>query len=274
MRLVNKKYDASLSSYIGLPASFQEFHSGLKQLQAMNENIIACKDKVFLLGDYIPVQAEYSLPNLKLLDEYLQLEKRELFTSYCKEYLTTLAQSDKLNYTVLASFQIDVIQLIYSFLKEKGILAHKLIQGKTNDTLLELSSKSIENMVLYITYLVNTALDYAAFSASEKSVASIICEFIDIHFAEDINRNSLAEIVYLDPDYTARLFKKETGTSLVNYIIKKRIETAKDLLINTVLSVNLISDKVGYGNYSYFTKLFKKETGFTPVDFRRMNRLT
>jgi two-component system response regulator YesN len=271
---VNKKYDASLSSYIGLPASFQEFHSGLKQLQAMNENIIACKDKVFLLGDYIPVQAEYSLPNLKLLDEYLQLEKRELFTSYCKEYLTTLAQSDKLNYTVLASFQIDVIQLIYSFLKEKGILAHKLIQGKTNDTLLELSSKSIENMVLYITYLVNTALDYAAFSASEKSVASIICEFIDIHFAEDINRNSLAEIVYLDPDYTARLFKKETGTSLVNYIIKKRIETAKDLLINTVLSVNLISDKVGYGNYSYFTKLFKKETGFTPVDFRRMNRLT
>lgn len=274
IRLVNKKYDASLSSYIGLPAPFQEFHSGLKQLQAMNENIIACKDKVFLLGDYIPVQAEYSLPNLKLLDEYLQLEKRELFTSYCKEYLTTLAQSDKLNYTVLASFQIDVIQLIYSFLKEKGILAHKLIQGKTNDTLLELSSKSIENMVLYITYLVNTALDYAAFSASEKSVASIICEFIDIHFAEDINRNSLAEIVYLDPDYTARLFKKETGTSLVNYIIKKRIETAKDLLINTVLSVNLISDKVGYGNYSYFTKLFKKETGFTPVDFRRMNRLT
>jgi two-component system response regulator YesN len=268
----NKRHGISLSCYIGLPVTFPAFHSGLKQLLSMSENTIKCRDMVFLLHDYIPVQAEYSLPNLKLLDEYLKLEKRTFFIEYCEDYLSTLSLNDKLNYTVLISFQTDTIQLIYSYLKEKGILAHKLIQGKTNDTLRVRSSKSIESMILYLSYLVNTALDYAAFSASEKSVASIICEYIDLHFSEDINRNSLAEIVYLDPDYTARLFKKETGCSLMNYIIKKRIEMAKDLLINTELSVNLISDKVGYGNYSYFTKLFKKETGFTPVDYRRMRK--
>lgn len=272
IKLIHKRCSTSLSCYIGLPVTFHNFHSGLKQLQSMSENIIECRNRVFLLHHYVPVQTEYSLPNLKLLDEYLQLEKRSLFTYYCKDYLSALSASNKLNYTVLVSFQLDITQLIYSFLREKGIMAHKLIQGKTNDTLLELSHKSIESMLLYISYLVNTALDYAAFSASEKSVASIICEYIDIHFSEDINRNSLAEIVYLDPDYTARLFKKETGISLVNYIIKKRIETAKDLLMNTGLSVNLISDKVGYGNYSYFTKVFKKETGFTPVDYRRIKR--
>ncbi|MDF2802205.1 MAG: two-component system response regulator [Anaerocolumna sp.] len=269
---INKKYNASLSCYVGLPVTFQTFHAGLKQLQSMSENIIKCKDKVFMLGEYVPIKAEYSLPNLKLLDEYLQLEKRNFFIDYCEDYLYGLSASGNLNYTVLVSFQIDIIQLIYSFLKEKGILAHKLIQGKTNDTLLELSHKSIESMILYISYLVNTALDYAAFSASEKSVATIICEYINMHFTEDINRNSLAEIVYLDTDYTARLFKKETGISLVNYIIQKRINTAKDLLMNTALSVNQISDKVGYGNYSYFTKLFKKETGYTPIDYRRMKR--
>lgn len=270
---VNKKFNASLSCYIGLPVTFQTFHSGLKQLQSMSENIIKCRNRVFMLHHYIPVKAEYSLPNLKLLDEYMRLEKRTFFIEYCEDYLHGLSASNKLNYTVLVSFQIDIIQLIYSFLKEKGILAHKLIQGKTNDTLLDLSHKSIESMILYISYLVNTALDYAAFSASEKSVATIICEYIDMHFTEDINRNSLAEIVYLDTDYTARLFKKETGTSIVNYIIQKRIDTAKDLLMNTALSVNQISDKVGYGNYSYFTKLFKKETGYTPVDYRRMKRM-
>lgn len=274
IRLANKKYNSSLSCYIGLPVTFPTFHGGLQQLTSMNENIIDCRDKVFLLRDYIPVRADYSLPNLKLLDEYLTLGKRTLFILYCKEYLSSLSQSGKLNYTVLASFQVDIIQLIYSYLKEKGILAHKLLQGKTNDTLLELSSKSIESTVLYTTYLVNTALDYAAFSASEKSVASIICEYVDLHFADNINRNSLAEIVYLDPDYTARLFKKETGCSLVNYIIKKRIETAKNLLCNTNLSINLISDKVGYDNYSYFTKLFKKETGSTPMDFRSLRKIS
>lgn len=272
VQYTSNKYSASLSCYISLPITFYTFHNGLKQLQSMSENIINCKNMVFLLRHYTPVEVEYPLPNLRLLDEYLHLDKRTFFTAYCEDYLFTLSACNKLNYKVLVSFQTDVIQLIYSFIKEKGILAHKLIQGKTNDTLLEYSHKSIESMMLYISYLVNTALDYAAFSASEQSVASIICEYINMHFAEDINRNSLAEIVYLDPDYTARLFKKETGTSLVNYIIKKRIETAKNLLINTDLSVNLISDKVGYGNYSYFTKLFKKETGFTPVDYRKMKR--
>lgn len=273
IQLINKKYNASLSCYVGLPVTFHNFHTGLGQLQSMSENLIKCKNKVFLLKQYIPVKTEYTLPNLKLLDEYMQLEKRNLFISYCEEYLDGLFAAGRLNYTILISFQIDMIQLIYSFLKEKGILAHKLIQGNTNDTLLEMSHKSSESMILYISYLVNTALDYVAFSASEKSVASIICEYIDMHFTEDINRNSLAEIVYLDTDYTAKLFKKETGISLMNYIIRKRVETAKDLLINTALSVNQISDKVGYGNYSYFTKLFKKETGYTPVDYRRSKRL-
>lgn len=273
IQLANKQYNISLSCYIGKPTSLHDFFSGLKQLQKMEEDIIDCQNKVFLLADYNPVSADYTVPNLKLLDEYLQLDKRDLFIKYCKDYLTTLSKSKKLNYTILASFQIDITQLIFSFLKAKGILAHKLLHGNTNDTLMEYSYKSIETMIIYITYIINTALDYVTFSSSEKSVASIICEYIDMHFTEDINRNILAEIVYLDPDYTARLFKKETGISLMNYIIKKRVEMAKDLLSNTELSVNLISDKVGYSNYSYFTKLFKKETGYTPVDYRRLNRI-
>lgn len=274
IQLVNKQYNISLSCYIGKPTSLHEFFGSLKQLQKMKEDIIDCQNKAFILDNYEPTIADYTVPNLKLLDEYLQLEKRDLFITYCKEYLTSLSKSKKLNYTVLASFRIDITQLIFSFLKAKGILAHKLIHGNTNDALLEYSSRSIETMIIYITYIINTALDYVTFSASGKSVASIICEYIDIHFTEDISRNNLAEIVYLDPDYTARLFKKETGISLLNYIITKRVEMAKNLLSNTELSVNLISDKVGYSNYSYFTKLFKKETGFTPVDYRRLNRFS
>ncbi|NLZ83278.1 MAG: response regulator [Clostridiales bacterium] len=269
IQIINTKYKSSISCYISLPTTLTEFHKGLKKVRSMESNIIKCQNMVFMQQDYRPVNTEYTLPHLKLLDEYLQLEKRDLFVDYCQEYLTVLSNNNKLNNKVLLNFQIDITQLIYSFLKEKGILAHKLITGKTNDILLELSTNSLESMIMYISYLVKAALDYVAFSSSENSVASIICDYINIHFCEDINRNSLAEIVYLDPDYVARLFKKETGYSLMNYIIKKRIETAKDLLLNTKLSVNSISDKVGYGNYSYFTRLFKKETGITPLDYRK-----
>ena len=272
IQIIYSKYNISISSYVSLPTTLANFHSSLQQVKSMEANIIKCQNMVFLQQDYKEVNPEYTLPNLKLLDEYLQLEKREDFVDYCHKYLTALSDYNRLNNKVVVSFQIDITQLIYSFLKEKGILAHKLITGKTKDILLELSTSSLESMIMYISYLVNAALDYVAFSSSDNSVASIICDYINIHFCEDINRNSLAEIVYLDPDYLARLFKKETGYSLMNYIIKKRIETAKDLLVNTNLSVNIISDKVGYGNYSYFTRLFKKETGVTPLDYRKKKK--
>lgn len=51
---------------------------------------------------------------------------------------------------------------------------------------------------------------------------------------------------------------------------KKRIDIAKDLLEHTNLPVHVISEKVGYENYSYFTKLFKKVTNFTPMDYRKL----
>jgi two-component system response regulator YesN len=267
---VKQQLNSSLSCYIGVPCTFENFHFILKHLQEMNEDIIDCRNRVFCLNTYTPVLSDYQEPNLVMLDKHLSIGNRSLFVDTCHDYILALSKADKLNYKVMTSFRFDITQLIFSFLKENGISAHKLLPGTTNDLLMENSARSIEDMIMYITFLVNTAIGYAEFSTSQKSVASIICDFIDVHYAEDINRNSLAEIVYLDQDYTARLFKKEKGISLGNYIIQKRVTIAKDLLMNTDLPVNLISDKVGYGNYSYFTKLFKKETGYTPVDYRRL----
>jgi two-component system, response regulator YesN len=265
-----QQHNSSLSCYIGVPCNFDDFHVALKRLQVMNSDIIDCRNQVFTLDNYTPVLSEYEVPNLEVLDKYLRTGNHSLFIDACRDYLITLSKSNKLNFKVITNFLIDITQLVYSFLKENGVFAHRLLQGSTNELLLENSTKSIEDMLMYITFLINTSINYVRFSASQKSVASIICDYIDAHYAEDINRNNLGEIVYLDPDYAARLFKKEKGISLVNYIIQKRVSVAKELLKNSELPVNLISDKVGYGNYSYFTKLFKKETNYTPIDYRRI----
>ncbi|MEZ7794837.1 helix-turn-helix domain-containing protein [Niallia circulans] len=127
-------------------------------------------------------------------------------------------------------------------------------------------------MIIYITYLVDISLQYIDFIHSQKTVVNTICDYIDEHYHENIPRDNIAKIVYLSPDYITRIFKKEKGLSLVNYIIKKRVDIAKELLIQTTLPVHIISDKVGYGNYSYFTKLLKKETNYTPFEYRRKEK--
>lgn len=131
------------------------------------------------------------------------------------------------------------------------------------------SLSSIEDMEEYLKYLVNTAMEYRDFAAQPTSIAEEIKEHIHKHYGDDLTRNDLAEIVYLNPDYLARLFKRETGVSLGSYVIQVRIAAAKHLLETTHMSVYTIANKTGYNNYSYFSKLFKQEVGLSPNEYKK-----
>ena len=267
---INKKLSCDVNCSLGTPSTLDKIHSSVKNLQVLNKEAINHRNTIFCSQKFEKPDQKYVEPNLQLLDNYLQLENRLSFINKCYQYLTILLDKKALTHNVLCSFRLDITQLIYTHLKKKEILAHKLFQGKLGEFLLEQSSRSIEDLMIYISYLVDVSLDYIAFTNSQKSVVKTIRDYIDHNYQQNISRTNLAKILYLSPDYIARIFKKETGISLVNYIIKKRVEIAKDLLTNTDLPVHLISDKVGYGNYSYFTKLFKKVTNYTPVDYRKM----
>ena len=96
-----------------------------------------------------------------------------------------------------------------------------------------------------------------------------IKKYIDEHFQEDIRREDLAELVYLNVDYMSRVFKKDTGVSISTYLIRARVEKAKALLTESRMPVNAIAQYVGYSNFSYFTKMFKENTGCSPLEYRR-----
>lgn len=123
-------------------------------------------------------------------------------------------------------------------------------------------------MKMYLEYIVKVIENYLRNQTSNQSIAEAIKEYADRHYAEDISRGDLADIFYLDSDYASRLFKEAFGISFKNYVIHKRIEAAKDLLVHTDLPINTVADSVGYGNYSYFTRIFKKVTHVTPIEFR------
>lgn len=84
----------------------------------------------------------------------------------------------------------------------------------------------------------------------------------------DLNRNSLAEHVHMNPDYLSSLFHARFGQTLSAYITQTRIDRAKELLGSTSLSLNEISKKTGFSSSSYFHKQFKKATGLTPQQYR------
>lgn len=257
---------------IGFSTNLVDIHTAVKQLQQKSEDIIDFRNTVHFLLSYEKKTDKYTEPNLAILEKYLQNSNKQSFLNKCRQYLVHLKDTNNLNLNDLCNFRLDITQLLFTHLKKREVLAHKLFDGNTNNLLQTQSLRSIDDMMIYITYLVDTSLHYLDFIHSQKSVVNTICDYIDQHYQENITRDSIAKIVYLSPDYIARIFKKETGLPLVNYIIKKRVEIAKDLLIQTTLPVHIISDNVGYGNYSYFTKLFKKETNYTPFEYRRKEK--
>lgn len=94
--------------------------------------------------------------------------------------------------------------------------------------------------------------------------------YIRKHLNEAIELEKLAEISCLSKDHFIRLFKKELGTTPLQYINQKKIEKAQRLLITEELAVKEIAFQLAFDDYSYFNRLFKKTTGVTPQEYRRL----
>jgi len=102
-----------------------------------------------------------------------------------------------------------------------------------------------------------------------SQVKRIIAENLSVG---NLQRDELAAMVHVSSGYLGRIFKKETGLALTDYIIKKRIFVAKQLLIKTSLSITDISARVGISYSSYFTKIFKEQVGVTPQEYRQKSK--
>ncbi|MCM3781487.1 helix-turn-helix domain-containing protein [Neobacillus mesonae] len=98
-----------------------------------------------------------------------------------------------------------------------------------------------------------------------------VCLYIDSRIEQDLGREELAEFACLHPAYLSRLFKKEQGMSISDYILHTRMTKAMELLRSTDATVTDIASKVGYYNYPHFTKMFKKQTGLTPQQYRKQH---
>lgn len=85
----------------------------------------------------------------------------------------------------------------------------------------------------------------------------------------DFNINTIANALYLTPAYFSRVFKRKMGMTCIDFIKNYRINLAKELLQNTDLSIQQISEKTEYATVYYFSQQFKQVTGESPGSFRK-----
>lgn len=96
-------------------------------------------------------------------------------------------------------------------------------------------------------------------------------DYIYDHLHEKISLSDIADIAGLSESYISKLFHKETGVSITSYLLKKRIDAAKNLLIFTQYSTSEISAFLNFSSESHFIATFRKHTGLTPKKYRLYN---
>ena len=93
-------------------------------------------------------------------------------------------------------------------------------------------------------------------------------EYIDTHLHTTVRLKELADAVNLNPSYLSTLFREETGRTVSEYILARRISTAQNLLLYTDYSTAVISDMLAFSSQSYMIRVFKKQVGMTPRTYR------
>ena len=93
-------------------------------------------------------------------------------------------------------------------------------------------------------------------------------QYINAHYFEDLNLETLAQNVFVSTYYLSHLFRREMGVTFSDYLTKVRVSRAKELLMEG-RSVEDVSDCVGYSDGNYFIKIFKKYVGVTPSKYRK-----
>jgi AraC family transcriptional regulator len=96
-----------------------------------------------------------------------------------------------------------------------------------------------------------------------------VTDYIEAHLAEPLSLREIGEIACLSPFHFSRCFKRSMGVGLHAYVLRRRIEHAKQLMVYSDLSLAQIASAVGFDSQSSFTARFSRDVGLTPGRFRK-----
>ena len=101
---------------------------------------------------------------------------------------------------------------------------------------------------------------------------SLVRQYIDNHFKENLSLDQLAELAHVNKYYLAHSFRREYNTSPISYLISRRIRESRFLLAETDHTLSQIAQILGFSSLSYFSQSFRRIEGMSPMEYRRGHR--
>jgi two-component system response regulator YesN len=274
IQFCNQYICCDLSCYIGQPVHLHEMIDMIEKLSIFRKNNVINVNCEFFIEDY-PVSDEVArgprMIEIPLMNDWTELLKQGEWSRLLlevKTFLEKIKSDEKANARMLQLFYQDFIQMVYYVLHLKGVMAHQIF----SDQLSPEQAISVTSSVVELNEWVEHIIEIVATNLDEREETQTIVEKVKRFIAENIDqplmRKDIANHVYLNPDYLAKLFRKKNGLALSDYIVNERMKLAKSMLEHTGASIGHVASSVGYSSFSHFSKTFKGKFGMTPQEFR------
>lgn len=208
-----------------------------------------------------------------MLDEqsvmmYIKTHNREKFSELVASALDKITHHRGNSDAMMAMLRQDLNQVFGNCLRDNNLSIRSLFE---DEQLRQMDANAIRapaDMALYAMAMYDRLIWTLQELTDATDIIAGVKKYIQEHFREDIDRDTIAATAYITPNYLSKRFRTELGMNLREYINQLRVEEAKRLLLSTNDAVSEIAGKVGYANISYFSTVFRKQCGMSPIDWR------
>ncbi|BBI31981.1 response regulator [Cohnella abietis] len=266
-----RQYNGSdIACYAASVTSHSQISVCAMQLEVMRKNNVSLTSKVFIAGyeGHHDIES-VDIPNMKIWGSLLLNGGASAVCEQAIAFLDELSASGQLTAQLLRRFYQEFIQMLYMVLEQMDRSVKEIFP---DDELLDIALTpytSIDEMHKFLHYIEDYFETMPSGGQKNKNQIEQIIQYIRSNLDKDIRRTDIAEAVFLNPSYISRLFRQETGMSLMEFITEEKMKMAQALLKTTELPISMIAMKMGYANFSHFSQVYKKLIGVSPTEDRK-----
>ncbi len=254
-------------------------HSILTPENALKEHVLPCNAFLFTGSGRVKVildDSSYRIQHFCLFHGHKDT-KLSIFP-YCDSleyymilYKTGDAQFHKKELKNLLQY-IDPFQQVYGFTPQNPVLITALIANmyehwQDSDSQMKFYEKSLFYQMLYEVYKELAQVNALAY---DSDIVGITLRYLEENYSHHISVQNICQKIGISYSHFYRLFKRETGGSFQNCLLKIRLEKASHYILEGNYTLSEIAKLTGFYDEFHLSSSFKKLTGISPVAYRKI----
>ena len=256
----------------------KDFHFAGERHEAM--------ELVYVENGSVVVGTEQSVAVLQAGEAFLHLpwEFHRIFANHTQSrvliFTFSLTDRSKIGLAANRVLKTDTLDRVYiNTIYHRGV---RLVAGKNDQPTTKIKpnlydaqfvKNSLELLLLHLAEECVSLSSPCGINAtapmSHSRVVIATLQYLNSHLRSKINLTDLSATVGYSVSYIVSSFKREIGDSVIDYLIKMRIQKACEIIATNKISFQDVADNLNYESLQYFSMQFKSVTGLTPSQFRK-----